>query len=69
MQPGSLTVTARLKTAQGTFTAGFPASGYPSTGFIPSELTFSSEGCWEVRAASNQNSHPLVFVIWVQESP
>jgi hypothetical protein len=68
LQPGNLTVTGRLKTAQGTFTAGFPASGYGSTGFIPSELTFSSEGCWEVRA-SNEKSQPLVFVIWVQESP
>jgi hypothetical protein len=68
LQPGNLTVTASLMTAQGDFTAGFPASGYSSTGFIPSELTFSSEGCWEVRA-SNQNSQTLVFVIWVQESP
>ena len=68
LQPGNLAVTGRLKTAQGTFTAGFPSSGYRSTGFIPSELTFSSEGCWEIRA-SNENSQPLVFVIWVQESP
>jgi hypothetical protein len=68
LQPGNLAVTGRLKTAQGTFTAGFPSSGYGSTGFIPSELTFSSDGCWEVRA-SNENSQPLVFVIWVQESP
>jgi hypothetical protein len=69
LHPGNLTVTAKLTTAQGTFTAGFPASGYPSTGFIPSELTFSSEGCWEVTAASTENRQPLVFVIWVQESP
>lgn len=68
LQPGNLAVTGRLKTAQGTFKAGFPSSGYGSTGFIPSELTFSSEGCWEIRA-SNENSQPLVFVIWVQESP
>ena len=67
LQPGNLSVTAALQTGQGSFTASFPPSGYGSTGFIPSELTFSTEGCWKVRA-SNQNSQPLVFVIWVQGS-
>ena len=69
LQPDNLTVTAQLTTAQGTFTAASPASGQPSTGFLPSELTFSSEGCWEVPAASTENRQPLVFVIWLQESP
>ena len=68
LQPGSLSVTAGLKEGQGSFTADFPSSGYGSAGFIPSRLTFSAEGCWEVKA-SNETGEPLVFVIWVQEFP
>jgi hypothetical protein len=68
LQPGTLTVTGTPETATGNLMADFPASGYGNTGFIPSALTFSSEGCWEVRA-SNKTGPPLVFVIWVQESP
>ena len=67
MQPGNLAVTAKLKTARGHFAAGFPSSGYGSTGFIPSELTFSSEGCWEV-SARIEEGQTVVFVVWVQES-
>jgi hypothetical protein len=63
LRPGALSVTAELRPASG----NFPPSGYGSTGFVPSELTFSAEGCWEV-TASVQNDQPLVFVIWVQET-
>jgi hypothetical protein len=69
LKPGNLLVTAaELRTAGGRFTADFPPSGYGNAGFIPSRLTFSSEGCWAVKV-SIENSQPLAFVLWVQQFP
>lgn len=45
---------------------GSVPSGYGDSGFTPSGLMFSSEGCWQVTGAVS--GEELSFVVWVCET-
>ena len=51
-RPGRLRVGAEREDGAGTFSLDIPPeSSYPTPGFVPSDLVFSSGGCWKVTAS------------------
>jgi hypothetical protein len=56
----------RLDAPAAPLRADVPA-GYPETGFLPTGLTFPSEGCWKVTGRIG-NGRPLSFVAFVVRS-
>lgn len=65
---GPLTVKGeRLDGRAAPLRATVPHSGYGSTGFLPSLLTFPTEGCWKVVGSVGRAK--LAFVVRVRKQP
>jgi hypothetical protein len=54
LEPGELRITGTRLDGEGELTADLP-DGYPPTGFQPSGLRFSTDGCWEIVGRLNDS--------------
>ena len=68
LKPGTLTVHGKRLDGPGTFRADIPAPGaYLDVGFMPTQLTFSTGGCWQV--TGRLRNAKVAFYVHIDDSP
>ncbi len=60
---GPIMITGHRLDGQGSLRAEIHNEAYGSTGFVPSGLYFSSEGCWKIEATVGADSLSVVTLV------